>query len=133
MSRVAVAAWYTAFALVAGQQRHAATTDSTGNFINPNSGGTYLETFWLRRFARTESENYRGTLAYEKNAGRWGHHRMAGLAQHQGRLEAVARTPGEVQRGWHGQAPDEGLGPAAKRRLRPPRPLLGSRHGSGPC
>lgn len=59
------------------------TTDSTGNFINPNSGGTYLETFWLRRFARTESENYRGTLAYEKNAGRWGHHRMAGLAQHQ--------------------------------------------------
>ncbi len=57
--------------------------DAAGNLINPNAGGTYLETLWLRRFGSTESDNVRGTLAYEINAGRWGHHRMAGLAQHQ--------------------------------------------------
>ncbi len=57
--------------------------DATGALINPNAGRTYVETLWLRRFGTTESDNVRGTLAYEHNAGRWGHHRMAGLAQHQ--------------------------------------------------
>lgn len=57
--------------------------DSAGNQINPNAGGTYLETPWLRRVGRTASDNFRGTLAYELNAGRWGLHRMAGMAQHQ--------------------------------------------------
>ena len=41
---------------------------------------------WLRRNGRTESDNLRATLAYERNLGRWGHHRMAGMAQH--RLDA---------------------------------------------
>lgn len=58
-------------------------TDAAGNLINPNAGGTYLETAWLRRVGRSESDNVRATLAYERNAGRWGHHRMAGMAQHQ--------------------------------------------------
>ncbi|MEN9634694.1 MAG: hypothetical protein RL077_3098 [Verrucomicrobiota bacterium] len=58
-------------------------TDAAGNQINPNAGGTYLETSWLRRNGRTASDNVRGTLAYEKNAGHWGHHRMAAMAQHQ--------------------------------------------------
>ena len=58
-------------------------TDASGNLINPNAGGTYLETPWLRRLGRTASDNLRATLAYEKNAGRWGHHRMAALAQYQ--------------------------------------------------
>lgn len=58
-------------------------TDASGNLINPNAGGTYLETPWLRRYGRSASDNVRGTLAYEKNAGRWGHHRMAAMAQHQ--------------------------------------------------
>jgi outer membrane receptor protein involved in Fe transport len=58
-------------------------TDAAGNLLNPNAGRTYLETLWLRRYGTSESDNFRGTLAYEKNAGRWGHHRMAGLAQHQ--------------------------------------------------
>jgi outer membrane receptor protein involved in Fe transport len=57
--------------------------DAAGNLVNPNAGGTYLETSWLRRNGRSESDNLRATLAYEKNAGRWGHHRMAALAQHQ--------------------------------------------------
>ncbi len=57
--------------------------DSAGNLINPNAGGTYLETAWLRRVGRTASDNVRGTLAYELNAGRLGHHRMAGMVQHQ--------------------------------------------------
>lgn len=58
-------------------------TDAAGNLVNPNAGDAYLETPWLRRFGRTESDNFRGTLAYEKDAGRWGHHRMAAMAQHQ--------------------------------------------------
>ncbi len=58
-------------------------TDSAGNLINPNGGGTYLETPWLRRYGRTASDNLRATLAYEKDAGRWGNHRMAAMAQHQ--------------------------------------------------
>ena len=58
-------------------------TDASGNLVNPNAGGTYLETPWLRRVGRTASDNLRATLAYEKNAGRWGHHRMAGMAQYQ--------------------------------------------------
>ena len=58
-------------------------TDASGNLVNPNAGGTYLETPWLRRIGRTASDNLRATLAYEKNAGRWGHHRMAGMAQYQ--------------------------------------------------
>ena len=58
-------------------------TDASGNLLNPNAGGTYLETPWLRRIGRTASDNLRATLAYEKNAGRWGHHRMAGMAQYQ--------------------------------------------------
>ncbi len=57
--------------------------DAAGNLLNPNAGGTYLETGWLRRNGRTASDNFRGTLAYEKDLGRWGHHRMAGMAQHQ--------------------------------------------------
>ncbi len=57
--------------------------DPAGNLINPNAGRTYLETLWLRRHGTSESDNVRGTLAYELNAGRWGHHRMAGMAQHQ--------------------------------------------------
>jgi iron complex outermembrane receptor protein len=57
--------------------------DAAGALINPNAGRTYVETLWLRRFGTTESDNIRGTLAYEHNAGRWGHHRMAGLVQHQ--------------------------------------------------
>ena len=47
-------------------------TDASGNLVNPNAGGTYLETPWLRRVGRTASDNLRATLAYEKNAGRWG-------------------------------------------------------------
>ncbi len=58
-------------------------TDAAGNLVNPNAGGTYLETPWLRRINRTASDNLRATLAYEKNAGRWGHHRLAGMAQYQ--------------------------------------------------
>jgi iron complex outermembrane receptor protein len=58
-------------------------TDAAGNLINPNAGGVYLETPWLRRYGRTKSDNVRGTLAYEKDAGRWGLHRMAAMAQHQ--------------------------------------------------
>jgi outer membrane receptor protein involved in Fe transport len=58
-------------------------TDATGNLINPYAGRTYLETRWGRGIARTDSNNLRATLAYEKDAGRWGLHRLAGLAQHQ--------------------------------------------------
>ena len=58
-------------------------TDAAGNLVNPNAGGTYLETSWLRRNGRTESDNLRATLAYDQNLGFWGHHRLAGMAQHQ--------------------------------------------------
>ncbi|MBI5693115.1 MAG: hypothetical protein HZC55_23815 [Verrucomicrobia bacterium] len=57
--------------------------DAAGNLINPNAGGTYLETAWLRRNNRTESDNFRATVAYEKDLGRWGQHRMAAMGQHQ--------------------------------------------------
>ncbi|WP_414662661.1 TonB-dependent siderophore receptor [Horticoccus sp. 23ND18S-11] len=57
--------------------------DAAGNLINPNAGGTYLETLWLRRYGSTKSNNVRATLAYEINGGRWGHHRMAAMGQHQ--------------------------------------------------
>lgn len=56
---------------------------SAGNLVNPNAGGTYLETAWMRNYLRTDSDNIRGTLAYERDAGRWGFHRMAAMAQHQ--------------------------------------------------
>jgi hypothetical protein len=58
-------------------------TDAAGNLVNPNVGGTYLETAWLRRNNRTESDNLRATLACDRDLGRWGHHRLAGMAQHQ--------------------------------------------------
>ena len=57
--------------------------DAAGNLVNPNAGAAYLETLWLRRYGRTAADNLRGTLAYEMDAGRWGLHRMAGMAQHQ--------------------------------------------------
>ena len=57
--------------------------DAAGNLINPNAGRTYLETRWSRGIAHTASHNLRATLAYEIDAGRWGLHRLAGLAQHQ--------------------------------------------------
>ena len=58
-------------------------TDAAGNLVNPNAGRSYYETSWQRRNGRTESDNARVTVAYEKNLGRWGSHRMAALAQHQ--------------------------------------------------
>jgi outer membrane receptor protein involved in Fe transport len=58
-------------------------TDAAGNLVNPNAGRTYYETAWQRRNGRTASDNARATLAYEKDLGRFGRHRMAALAQHQ--------------------------------------------------
>ncbi len=57
--------------------------DAAGNLLNPNAGRSYYETSWQRRNGRSESDNVRATLAYEKDLGRWGRHRMAGLVQHQ--------------------------------------------------
>ncbi len=58
-------------------------TDPAGNLVNPNAGGTYLEIPWLRRYGRTSSDNVRATVAYERDAGRWGRHQLAVMAQHQ--------------------------------------------------
>ena len=69
--------------------------DAAGNLINPNAGSTYLETRWNRTIARTSSDNLRATLAYEKDAGRWGLHRIAGMAQHQVE-DSTALTESEV-------------------------------------
>ena len=54
-----------------------------GDLINPNAGQSYMETAWQRRFGSTSSDNYRATLAYEKDLGRWGRHRSAALVQRQ--------------------------------------------------
>ena len=58
-------------------------TTAGGDLVNPNAGQSYMETAWQRRFGSTSSDNYRVTLAYEKDAGRWGRHRMAAMAQRQ--------------------------------------------------
>jgi len=57
--------------------------NATGDLINPNAGQSYMETAWQRRFGSTSSDNYRATLAYEKDLGRWGRHRAAALASRQ--------------------------------------------------
>jgi outer membrane receptor protein involved in Fe transport len=59
------------------------SADPDGNLINPNAGRSYYETAWQRRNGRTESDNARATVAYERDLGRWGRHRMAALAQYQ--------------------------------------------------
>ena len=57
--------------------------NAAGDLINPNAGRSYLETAWQRRFGSTSSDNYRATLAYEADFGRWGRHRTAVLASRQ--------------------------------------------------
>lgn len=51
--------------------------DAAGNYVNPNAGRQFMQAIWQRGFDKLDSRSYRGTIAWEKDAGRLGAHRAA--------------------------------------------------------
>lgn len=49
---------------------------------NPNAGRLFLESRWTGDVGGTRMDVVRGTVAWEVSLGRWGRHRIAGMAEH---------------------------------------------------
>ncbi|MBL9201272.1 MAG: hypothetical protein JNL39_12240, partial [Opitutaceae bacterium] len=62
---------------------------------NPNLGGRYLEARWVSDFGETGNDVIRGSLAWERDLGRWGRHQIAGLAEH-GTLRAYRYPQAQI-------------------------------------
>jgi outer membrane receptor protein involved in Fe transport len=69
--------WLRNPAQLVGLTGFAPARDSAGNLINPNAGRHFMQTIWQRYVDHLDSRSYRGTLAWEKDAGRFGAHRAA--------------------------------------------------------
>ncbi len=61
---------------------------------NPYGGSLMLDTTWLRRINRPRADNTRLSVSGEKDFGRWGHYRLAGLAEYEFR---VTRSGPEIE------------------------------------
>lgn len=57
-------------------------TGAGGTVPNPNVGRLFLEARWTGDVGATKNDIARATLAWEVKLGRWGTHRLAGLAEH---------------------------------------------------
>lgn len=62
---------------VVGLAGFSPSRDASGNLLNPNAGRQFMQTIWQRGVDHLDSRSYRATLAWEKDAGRFGSHRAA--------------------------------------------------------
>lgn len=49
---------------------------------NPNTGGLYMEGRWVSDFGETTNDVFRGSAAWELDLGKFGKHKLAGMAEH---------------------------------------------------
>jgi outer membrane receptor for monomeric catechols len=49
---------------------------------NPNAGGLYMEGRWVSDFGETTNDVFRGSAAWDLDLGKFGRHKLAGMAEH---------------------------------------------------